>query len=230
MTRDDVLGRWSAWLFIIGGSCFAIASMPFASSVSTVAVAATYGVGALFFTSAAFLQLRTTDGLAWRASLVQFIGTLYFNVNTIRALVEAIDGDDDLVVWRPEALGSICFLVASVLAFGVVVGGGRRVVDDPWSHEWWMSAWNLAGSVLFGVSTAAGWVVSSTQQPLDAALMNSTTMFGALCFVVASALDVRTRRSARPPHRSGRADHLLPHAPRSSRSSRSGRSIRHRAR
>ena len=49
----------------------------------------------------------------WWASLVQFVGTVYFNVDTFRAMQDSFDtADVNRVVWRPEAIGSICFLVS----------------------------------------------------------------------------------------------------------------------
>lgn len=194
---------------MIGGSCFALASTPFASSTVPIALLGwTYVIGAVFFTSASFVQLtlegnrsrlkRATGprdavrirlltaaaGYAWLACLVQFVGTIAFNVDTIRALDTSLTTTQELLlVWRPEAIGSACFLVASVLAYGAFTGTGTRVLHDWRSGDWWIAGWNLLGSVLFGVSTIAGYFVPSTGEPINAALMNTSTMLGALCFV-----------------------------------------------
>ena len=55
--------------------------------------------------------------LLWWAAFVQFIGTLFFNANTISALVDTISTPEeaDRLVWAPDFLGCIAFLVASHL-------------------------------------------------------------------------------------------------------------------
>ena len=140
-------------------------------------------VGSLFFTSAAALQLLASRfrSLDWWASLVQFAGTLFFNLSTYDALDTALSVDaTDRVVWAPDALGSICFLVASGLAWVAARGAGvqdRRI-----------AALNLVGSVLFGVSAVASYVVPSTGDVLALAAANVTTSAGALCFLAGALL------------------------------------------
>ena len=54
----------------------------------------------------------------WWASLIQFVGTLWFNRTTFSAWVVGLGaGTDHHPVWRPDALGSVCFLVSSWLAW-----------------------------------------------------------------------------------------------------------------
>ena len=80
-------------------------------------------------------------------------------------------------VWRPDVLGSICFLVASELAFAEV--GHRWLSWLPHLRSWWIAALNLAGSVAFGVSAAAAYVVPDSGQPVNAQLVNLGTFVGA---------------------------------------------------
>ena len=49
----------------------------------------------------------------------------------------------DLVVWTPDALGSICFLIASELAFAEA--GHRWLSWRPRSMGWRIAAINLLG-------------------------------------------------------------------------------------
>ena len=52
---------------------------------------------------------------------------LYFNVSTGAAMqVDLAAQTADRYVWRPDAVGSICFLVASALAWFEVCHGGSR--------------------------------------------------------------------------------------------------------
>jgi hypothetical protein len=163
-------------LFMIGSACFAIASLPAASSVSAVAVGITYFVGSIFFTTAAFEQLRVArgEGNEVGAAVVQFVGTILFNLSTFGAMTDSFSGRGDLLVWPSDAIGSVCFLVSSVLAeisvWGPLVPARRS------------ASLNLIGSVAFGASAIAAYTVPDTDQLLDASLATSGTLVGALCF------------------------------------------------
>jgi hypothetical protein len=203
------LGRWIAILFIVGSTCFAIGSTPgYSSLVGGRADGVTYFVGSIFFTSAAYLQFvecisapraperndRRLRWLAidvrridWWATAIQLAGTLFFNVTTLTALDAALSPKrSDLVVWTPDALGSICFLVASELAFAEA--GHRWLSWRPRDLGWRIAAVNLLGSVFFGISALAGWVRPATGDLLNAALDTSGTFWGAICFLIGAAL------------------------------------------
>jgi hypothetical protein len=173
-----------AWLFMIGSACFAVPSVP---AVATVVppgpLAATYFVGSLFFTSAAGLATATTprgEAVLWWAAVVQSAGTLAFNVSTGAALWSGLTThQENLRVWSPDFVGSICFLVASALALSAVSRGTK---------DWTMAALNMAGSVFFMASAIAAFVRPSTGDLLDASMANTGTLLGALCFLVAAAM------------------------------------------
>jgi hypothetical protein len=174
---------WIGVLFAIGSTCFIVAPFPgFLNLVGPEADALVFFVGSLFFTSAAFLQFRlvshATHPVDWWSTAIQLVGTVYFNINTYRALLDAIDSDAvNRVIWRPELLGSICFLVSGLLAY-------KEVRDC-------MSAVNLAGCVLFMISTLAGFVMPDTGDPLDLAVANAGTSLGALCFLYGAIVTFR---------------------------------------
>jgi hypothetical protein len=203
------LGRWIAVLFIVGSACFAVGSTPGYSSLAGArADGVTYFVGSIFFTSAAYLQfvecISAAPGLEpsvtrrrllavevhridWWATSIQLLGTLFFNVTTFTALDAALSPKRaDLVVWTPDALGSICFLVASELAFAEA--GHRWLSWRPADMGWRIAALNLLGSVFFGISAIAGWIQPSTGDLLNAALDTSGTFWGAICFLIGAAL------------------------------------------
>ena len=92
----------------------------------------------------------------------------------------------DLVVWSPDAFGSICFLIASQLAYAEA--GHHWISWHPRDTGWQIAALNMLGSIFFGISAIAGWVVPSTGDLLDAALDTSGTFWGAICFLVGAAL------------------------------------------
>jgi hypothetical protein len=181
-------------LFMVGAACFAIASIPGASSLSDKATGAIYFLGSIFFTAAAAEQLRTTqesDRPDLIASWVQLAGTIMFNLNTYNALDDRLsDRSFDLVVWTPDAIGSICFLVASGIAAYAVRHANRRAR--------WIGGLNLAGSVAFGISAIAAAIVPDTDKAIDAAAATSWTLVGALCFLVAAFMLV-PRKGANVP-------------------------------
>ena len=121
----------------------------------------------------------------WWSTLVQLTGTVFFNISTFHALSTAIDAAAfDQSVWRPDARGSICFLVASVLAWGEV--GHRWWSWRPRDLGWVIVALNLLGSIVFGVSAVAAKVVDDG--PRSPELTNLGTFLGALCFLAGAIL------------------------------------------
>lgn len=177
--------RRIATLFMVGSACFAVASLPGVPRLTDRGVAVTYAIGSVFFTMAALEQLRTSspDRLDRWSSLVQLAGTFLFNVNTFVAVDERLDPHaQDYLVWAPDAIGSACFLVSSALASAAVWArrGERRtrLVADL----------NLAGSVAFGWSAVASYVIPDTGQVANAAAASSGTLIGAVCFFAAAWL------------------------------------------
>jgi hypothetical protein len=173
-------------LFMTGSACFAIASLPAASTVSDVAVGITYFIGSIFFTTAAFEQLRVARGVGsevWAAG-IQFAGTLCFNVSTFFGMYHHLSAHRaDLLVWAPDAVGSVCFLASSVLAEVAVLHGVLQVRRS--------ATLNLVGSLAFGVSAVTAYVVPDTDELVNAALATSTTLLGALCFFWAARILVK---------------------------------------
>lgn len=205
------IGWWIGALFMIGSACFAAGALPgYADWVGATTDNTTFFVGSLFFTSAAALQyIETVNAnpvagderprsavrlvtweprrIDWWASAVQLGGTLAFNVSTFSALLTGLDAAQQArLVWRPDATGSICFLVASGLAWAEV--GHRWVSWEPHSLSWWIALLNLLGSIAFGVSAVAAYVVPDSGEPVNVALVNLGTFVGALGFLVGGLL------------------------------------------
>ena len=201
-------GWWIAILFAIGSLLFAIGSVPaYASAVGAVGDTVTYFVGSLFFTTASFLSYREAVDAApaalnpahrrffvyqpgridWWATAVQLVGTVYFNVSTGLAMVTDLSAQAaHQHVWRPDAIGSACFLVSSALAWYEACHGW--VAWRPRSWSWWITLANLAGSIAFGVSAVAGYINPVTGQVHDAARANTQTLIGAVCFLIGAVL------------------------------------------
>ncbi len=201
-------GWWIGVLFAVGSALFAVGAAPgYAGVVGGRADSVTFFAGSLFFTAAGFLQYReSVDAgprgkargwrrvftfesrqIDWWASGIQLIGTLYFNVSTGNAVRIDLSAESaHQQVWRPDAVGSVCFLVASGLAWFEVCNGWAAW--SPGRISWWITALNLVGSIAFGCSAVAGFIVPSTGQIWHAELSNLGTFVGAVCFLVGAVL------------------------------------------
>ena len=123
----------------------------------------------------------------WWATAVQLVGTVFFNVSTGTALAADLSAQAaHQHVWRPDAIGSICFLVSSFLAWYEVCHGWAAWRPNEWS--WWITLANLAGSVAFGVSAVAAYVNPVTGQVHNSARASTQTLIGAVCFFIGSLL------------------------------------------
>jgi hypothetical protein len=193
MTRT----RWMALFFAVGSTCFLIGPFPgYVNLVGESADAVTFFVGSILFTTGGALQSwlawphRTSPGAgraAWWSAVIQSAGTLFFNVTTYQALHTAVSSPEyNRLVWRPDALGSICFLVSGAIAY--VASPRHGWLPARGEHGWWQPVVNLLGCVFFGISAVAGYVVPSRGSMLDLAAANWNTCLGAACFL-ACAVD-----------------------------------------
>ncbi len=189
---------WIGLLFAIGSSCFVLGPIPaYSTAVGGRATAMTFFVGSLFFTTAAYLsyaQVVREGGHRWFgwaprhmgfwATGIQLLGTLFFNISTYAALLDVPNSQYDDIVWQPDARGSVCFLVASAIAYAEA--GHRWWSWRPGERDWHITALNMWGSIFFGVSAIGAYM--SAGELVSVALANGGTVLGAVCFLVASLL------------------------------------------
>jgi hypothetical protein len=170
-------------------------------------------VGSIFFTSAAWLQLlesingdiadfdpsaasgtRNWRWFAWKphnagysASLIQFVGTVLFNFNTADAMISGLSwAEEELLIWTPNILGSVCFLVASQLA--LIEVSHRLWSFQPRQLGWWVASLNMLGSIAFMLAALFSFYLPSTASPEWVWGANTFTLLGALCFLTGSYL------------------------------------------
>ena len=123
----------------------------------------------------------------WWSALIQFVGTLLFNVSTFAAVLANLDAEQaNRWVWRPDIWGSLAFLISSGLA--VVATTDTDRLWDPHARNWRTTWLNMLGSVAFGVSALAAWVDPSSGTVANARIANLGTFVGAICFLVAALL------------------------------------------
>jgi hypothetical protein len=157
-------------------------------------------IGSWLFTTAGWMQLVLSGPalrIGWLSAAVQFAGTILFNISTGASLWAHAVTPERRLVWAPDAMGSLAFLISGALGVIAVtaVVGLLELRSRDWQAEWI----NMIGCVAFGVS-ALGAFVSKSGVTEDALLANAGTFIGALCFLVA-ALRVlpREARSAQDP-------------------------------
>jgi hypothetical protein len=192
--------------FAIGSTCFLVGPFPgYAELVGDRADAVTFFVGSIFFTAGGALQSigawpgrggGEAGSAAWRAAIIQSAGTLFFNVTTFRALETAVGNPEyNHLVWRPDAFGSVCFLVSGCIAYAASARRGWLPVRS--GAGWWQPAVNLLGCIFFGISAVAGHVVPASGSVLDLAASNFNTSLGAACFLACALGTLAAVRSPR---------------------------------
>lgn len=202
-----------AVLFMIGSACFALGTIPwYVNAVGSVPDAITFFVGSIFFTSASFAQLLQAqspqmapdpDGddltrraivvrawlphdRGWLAAATQFPGTLAFNGSTAFAIATSLTASQThRLVWVPDFVGSILFLVSSAFA---ILALGPLLELEPESLAWEIAWLNMIGSIFFMVSAIASYVLPDSSRALDPRWANLGTLLGALCFFAGAAL------------------------------------------
>ena len=183
------LVRWIGILFAIGSTCFFIGPFPgFVRLVGAEADGIVFLVGSLFFTSAALLQALQSAGPDRLPTLISSPArSSSTSAPTGRCSRRSTTPRSTGSIWAPEAAGSACFLVSGAIAYSSV----RKLGDDHRDAEWRIAAVNLAGCILFGISTIASYVVPSSGDVLDLAAANFTTAAGGLCFLIGSLMLIR---------------------------------------
>ena len=196
---DVVSARTDGLTFFIGSIFFTGASyLSFVEAADSPDALQAGSVHRLRFRAAGW-RPRSID---WWATAIQLVGTVYFNVMTFLALYDNWSvSQENRLVWRPDVVGSICFLVASYLAWAEVCHSAGRLRFRELS--WWIVALNLLGSVFFGISAIGAYVNPDTDEVTNLRWDNGGTFLGALCFLIAAVMLIPEARSARAPAASG---------------------------
>jgi hypothetical protein len=203
--------------FALGSLAFALGvPLSLDTALSPAVAGWTFFLGSVLFTLAATLQFlmsaaelpelelaaehrwarlarpRTTD---WTASAIQLVGTLEFNVTTLRAALDAAGTGSATaqLVWRPDAIGSVLFLVSSAIALAPEVR--RRRHGHARDRSWAIAALNMLGSVFFGLSAIGAFISPTTGDLLSMRWSNGGTLLGALCFLTGALLLLPRRRA-----------------------------------
>ncbi|MEU7072713.1 hypothetical protein AB0B30_20200 [Streptomyces narbonensis] len=205
--------------FFLGGILFALgAGVAQFGSGDPVESASIYFVGGLFFNTGGYTSLlqvlnapRHSPGsgalatagwrwwgyepmrLDWLSTFVLFAGTLVFGVNLLDSFLQGLSVQQtNRLIWTPDVIGCVLFLVSGHLAFAEICHRSRPCLRSR-SLGWWVVAVNQFGSILFMVSALAAFTRPATQSPVNADIANWGTLCGALCFSLGGALQAFER-------------------------------------
>ena len=208
MTIDRQLRRanWvAAVAFTVGGSLFAIgAAVAQLGSGDATTAASIYFAGGLFFNTGGYasllLVINAPDGERWRwwsyephrldwlSAFVLFVGTLAFGVSLLDSFLDGLTTqEENRLIWSPEVIGCVFFLISGHLAMRGICGRFRPCVR--WRDlGWWIVAVNQIGSILFMVSALAAFIRPETSSEINVDVANWGTLTGALCFAIGGVM------------------------------------------
>jgi hypothetical protein len=213
------LNAVAATAFIVGGALFSSGAgvAQFGSGDATTC-ASIYFAGGLFFNTGGYVSLlqvvnaprhvpggegRLVTGkwrwwsyeprrADWLSVFVLFAGTLVFAVDLLDSFLQGLSVQQvNRLVWAPDVIGCLLFLISGHLAFAEICHGWFRVVWG--SLGWWIVAVNQIGSALFMVSALAAYTRPATGSLINADIANWATLTGALCFSVGGVLQLYER-------------------------------------
>jgi hypothetical protein len=199
----------AATSFLVGGSLFAIGAALAQLGVDSRAYCSVYLLGGIFFCGGGYASLlqainspreagdgtllgrgwrwwaREPGRIEWLSAAVLFAGTLIFAINIVDSFIEGLGtAGQDRLIWSPDVIGCILFLISGHLAM-VEMGGWLR---RPRDLGWGIVVVNQIGSILFMVSAIASFVRPATGDELAVGLANWGTITGALCFAAAGLM------------------------------------------
>jgi len=212
----NFLNWWIGILFAIGAVLFTVASAAslFPSvgiSLSTNSINAMFFAGSLPFTAAAYLQLFQAANagafqrqpadkqqtikmlgwmpkdIGWLSCFLQFVGTVLFNFSTFDAMTPTLGWfESDVVIWFPNFIGSILFLLSGYLAFAETCHAYWAFQSR--SISWWIVFINLLGCVGFMASALVSFYRPGPPNEFLSMLGLAFTLFGSLWFLVGAIL------------------------------------------
>ena len=133
----------------------------------------------------------------WMAAFVLFCGTLAFAISLVDVFISRLETKQiDHLVWAPEMVGCVLFLVSGHIGIIEVCHGRFRLL--PRDLGWWIVTVNQVGSWLFFLSGLAAYVRPATGEVISVAVINWGTALGAACFSVAGLAQLFERPDTAP--------------------------------
>jgi hypothetical protein len=204
--------------FFLGGALFTLgALLSQLSAAGATTIDWTFLIGGVFFSTGAYAalvqEINSPRGIGpdgaltqdrwrwwayepgragWVSAFVLFCGTLAFAVSLIDVFLDDLSRQQvDRLIWAPEMIGCILFLVSGHIAIIEVCHGRFRL--SPRSLGWWIVTVNQLGSWLFLLSGLAAFVRPATGTVVSVAVINWGTALGAACFSAAGVAQLFER-------------------------------------
>jgi hypothetical protein len=215
----------AAGAFVVGGSLFALgAAIAQLGSGNATASASIYFAGGIFFSTGGYTSLLgvinaprslSADStpvagrwrwwtyeprrIDWLSAFVLFAGTLAFGVSLVTAFLKGLTThQENRLIWSPEMIGCILFLISGHLAMSEICHRFRPCLRRR-DLGWWIVAINQAGSILFFVSALAAFIRPVTGSAVNVDVANWGTLTGAVCFAIGGAMQAFDAPRAPPP-------------------------------
>ncbi|MDT9693304.1 hypothetical protein Q5762_34260 [Streptomyces sp. P9(2023)] len=217
VARMRRLNAVAASAFTVGGTLFAVGAGLAQFGPGDVTSAWIYFAGGLFFNTGGYASLLQTVNtprrdseagklashrwrwwsyeparIDWLSTFLLFAGTLVFGINLLSSLLQGLSVHQvNRLIWAPDVVGCVLFLVSGHLALVEVCHGRPRLR----AHElaWWIVAVNQLGSLLFMVSALAAFTRPATGALVNVDIANWGTLTGAVCFAVGGVLQFSER-------------------------------------
>ncbi|MCX4751134.1 hypothetical protein OG455_37480 [Kitasatospora sp. NBC_01287] len=213
LARLGRLNLIASGAFTLGGALFALgAALGQLGASGPTASASIYFTGGLFFTTGGYASLLQAINaprrggepgslvavgwrwwsyepmrIGWLSTFVLFTGTLVFGVNLLDSFLQGLTAQQvNRLIWTPDLVGCLLFLVSGHLAIAEVCHGRPRL--SPRGLDWWIVAVNQLGSVLFLIAALAAFTRPDTGSQVNVDVANWGTFAGALCFSVGGVL------------------------------------------
>jgi len=201
--RLELTNRVAATAFVIGGSLFCLGALLAQAHVGGPRLAGVvFLAGGVFFTTGGYTSVLLAANergggwrwwsleprrLDWASAFVLFVGTLYFGISLLAALIgDLTTAQEHRLVWSPEVIGCVLFLVSGHLA--LLQLRRERRYGQVERLDWSIAIANQIGSVLFMVAAIAAFIRPTTGDELAVGIANWATFAGAACFAAAGVM------------------------------------------
>lgn len=209
--------------FFLGGGLFTLAAvLSEVGSTPALTLNWIFLIGGFFFSTGAYAalvqELNSPRGIGedgaltenrwrwwayeplrpgWVAAFVLFCGTLAFAVSLLDVFLTGLETKQiNRLIWAPEMVGCVLFLISGHIAVIEVCHGRFRLI--PHSLGWWIVVVNQLGSWLFFASGLAAFVRPVTGTVISVDVINWGTASGAACFSLAGLAQLFERPDTAP--------------------------------
>jgi len=199
--RDS--GWWIASTFIVGSVLFGLgAAFPLIPNFPVEIINVVYLAGSSLYLIGAVIQavqgrkmaINDRDDPAAtrrfadrnsRGAIIQAFGAVLFQTSMTGTLIRSLSTmQQESVIWAPDLVGAVCFVIASTVFFTLRYPIQQR--QDNRQSARFLALLNIIGSAFFVLSAVGAYIVPLTDQTLYPQIANIGTFVGAIFFFLSS--------------------------------------------